>query len=120
MINHIQKPGGNYMITDEISNIDKQIAELAAKKQALLSGRRQEAIQQAKALIGQYSLTVAELGFRGGRGRIGAEAFKAAPKYANPENPAQTWAGGKGARPKWVKDHLAKGGSLDNLLISRA
>lgn len=107
------------MITEEISNIDKQIAELAAKKQALLSGRRQEAIQQARALIGQYSLTAAELGFRG-RGRAGAEAFKAAPRYANPANPAQTWAGGKGARPKWVKDHLARGGALDDLLISRA
>ncbi len=107
------------MSLDEISAIDQQIAELAAKKQALLSGRRQEAIQQAKALIAQYSLTAAELGFRA-RGKAAADTVKAAPKYANPANPNQTWAGGKGARPKWVKEHLTKGGKLEDLLISRA
>jgi DNA-binding protein H-NS len=104
---------------DEISNIDKQIAELAAKKQALLDSKRQEAIQQAKALIGQHSISAAELGFRGNR-KTRTESGKAAPKYANPGNPAQTWAGGKGARPKWVKEHLTKGGALDDLLISKS
>jgi len=106
------------MINDEISTIEKQIAELAAKKQALLDGKRQEAIRQAKSLIAQHSISAAELGLRG-KAKARAESGKAAAKYANPGNPAQTWAGGKGARPKWVKEHLAKGGALDDLLISK-
>jgi DNA-binding protein H-NS len=107
------------MIHDEISTIDQQIAELAAKKQALLSSKRHEAIQQAKVLIAQYSLSAGELGLRG-KGKAVSESTKAPPKYANPQNPNQTWAGGKGARPKWAKEHLAKGGSLDDLLISKS
>lgn len=114
-----QNKGIEFMTHDEISNIDKQIAELAAKKQALLDSKRQEGIQQAKALIAQFSISLAELGFRG-KGKARTESPKAVPKYANPGNPAQTWAGGKGARPKWVKEHLGKGGSLDDLLIQKA
>jgi DNA-binding protein H-NS len=107
------------MTIDEISTIDRQIAELSAKKQVLLNSKRHEAIQQAKTLISQYSLTAAELGLRG-KGKSGSDAIKATPKYANPHNSNQTWAGGKGARPKWVKQHLANGGSLDQLLIKNA
>ncbi|MCX8016564.1 MAG: H-NS histone family protein, partial [Rhodocyclaceae bacterium] len=82
------------------------------------SSRRQEALQQAKALIAQYGLTAAELGFRT-RGKAAGDAAKAVAKYANPANPSQTWAGGKGARPKWVKAHLAQGGKLEDLLIAK-
>ena len=39
-----------------------------------------------------------------------------AAKYAHPENPALTWSG-RGLAPKWVKDHEARGGSRDDLLI---
>lgn len=40
----------------------------------------------------------------------------AAPKYANPDDPAQTWTG-RGRRPRWVEAALAKGKSLDDLTI---
>jgi len=41
------------------------------------------------------------------------------PKYRNPDNPDETWAG-RGRKPKWVEDHLARGASLDDLLIKRS
>ena len=41
---------------------------------------------------------------------------KGAPKYANPENPTQTWTG-RGRQPNWVKDALGKGKSVDDLRI---
>jgi DNA-binding protein H-NS len=41
------------------------------------------------------------------------------PKYRNPENPTETWAG-RGRKPKWVEDMLAKGASMDDLLINRS
>ena len=34
--------------------------------------------------------------------------------YFNPENPAQGWTG-HGRRPRWVLDHLAQGGNLEDL-----
>jgi DNA-binding protein H-NS len=41
---------------------------------------------------------------------------KGMPRYANPGNPEQTWTG-RGRQPAWVKDTLAKGGSLEDLAI---
>ncbi|MEO1949825.1 H-NS histone family protein [Thioclava sp.] len=41
-----------------------------------------------------------------------------APKYANPEKSFETWTG-RGRQPRWVKDHLDAGGSLDDLMIKQ-
>lgn len=38
------------------------------------------------------------------------------PKYRNPGNAAQTWAG-RGKQPKWFSDLLASGKTADDLLI---
>ena len=35
-------------------------------------------------------------------------------KYANPDNPEQTWSG-RGRRPAWVREALDAGGSLSDL-----
>ncbi|MDW4549117.1 H-NS histone family protein [Defluviimonas sp. D31] len=40
----------------------------------------------------------------------------AKPKYANPENSAETWTG-RGRRPRWVDAALKAGKSLDDLAI---
>jgi DNA-binding protein H-NS len=42
-----------------------------------------------------------------------------APKYRNPENPAETWAG-RGLRPKWLTAAIKGGKSVDHFLISGA
>lgn len=39
-----------------------------------------------------------------------------APKYRNPANPAETWAG-RGLRPRWVSALLKEGRRLEDLLI---
>jgi len=39
-----------------------------------------------------------------------------APKYANPENAAETWTG-RGRKPKWVTAALDTGKSLEELAI---
>jgi DNA-binding protein H-NS len=36
------------------------------------------------------------------------------PKYTNPVNPSQTWSG-KGHQPKWVKEALKEGLTLEEL-----
>ena len=40
----------------------------------------------------------------------------AKPKYANPADPAQTWTG-RGRRPRWIEEALAKGKTLDQMAI---
>lgn len=46
----------------------------------------------------------------------GASTGKVAPKYRNPANPAQTWAG-RGMQPKWLAEAIGKGATLDDYLI---
>jgi DNA-binding protein H-NS len=48
-----------------------------------------------------------------GRGLRGAVA----PKYRNPENPAETWAG-RGLKPRWLQAALKSGTKIDDFLIA--
>jgi DNA-binding protein H-NS len=46
---------------------------------------------------------------RGVRGKV-------APKYRNPENPSETWAG-RGLKPRWLAAALKTGKKLDDFTI---
>ena len=48
-----------------------------------------------------------------GRGRMGAVA----PKYRNPENPTETWAG-RGLKPRWLTAAIKGGKSLEDFAIA--
>ena len=41
---------------------------------------------------------------------------KVAPKYRNPANPKETWAG-RGKQPKWLAAETSKGKKLEDFLI---
>jgi DNA-binding protein H-NS len=47
---------------------------------------------------------------RGARGKV-------APKYRNPENPGETWAG-RGLKPRWLAAALKTGKKLDDFSIA--
>jgi DNA-binding protein H-NS len=49
----------------------------------------------------------------GGSGRMGPVA----PKYRNPENPAETWAG-RGLKPRWLTTAMKGGKSLEDFAIA--
>jgi DNA-binding protein H-NS len=50
-----------------------------------------------------------------GRGTWG----KVAPKYRNPDNSAETWAG-RGLKPRWLAAAIKSGRKLDDFLIAGA
>lgn len=54
--------------------------------------------------------------FGGKRGRGKGRGGKVKPKYRNPADPSQTWAG-RGKRPRWFADALAAGKKEKDLLI---
>jgi DNA-binding protein H-NS len=43
---------------------------------------------------------------------------KVLPKYRNPKNPAETWAG-RGRQPRWLRAQLRSGKKLDDFRIER-
>jgi DNA-binding protein H-NS len=61
-----------------------------------------------------------------GRFQVGKSTSKAArgaravaPKYRNPENPAETWAG-RGLKPRWLATAIKSGKKLEDFLIPGA
>lgn len=46
----------------------------------------------------------------------GKSTGKVAPKYRNPANPSETWAG-RGKPPRWLAAEVAKGSKVEDYLI---
>jgi DNA-binding protein H-NS len=63
-------------------------------------------------------LTRFEAGGSRGKSAIGRGARgKVAPKYRNPENPVETWAG-RGLKPRWLSAAIKSGKKLDDFRIA--
>ena len=52
-----------------------------------------------------------------GKGVRGALRGAVAPKYRNPDNPAETWAG-RGLKPRWLAAALKTGKKLEDFSIT--
>lgn len=102
----------------------------AKKRRAALSKRKPVAVVRRRLteLARAEGYTIAEL-FGGapatkpaaapGKARKSTKGYKlgkVAPKYRNPENAEQTWAG-RGKPPKWMQAQLDQGRRIDDFLI---
>lgn len=102
-------------------NID-QLAEVRKGIDQQLKQRKKDAAkevrQRVKELSEQLGMPVQELMDQvAGKGVGGRSTGKIAPKFINPENPAQTWSG-RGAKPVWLREELQKGKKLEDFAIN--
>jgi DNA-binding protein H-NS len=89
----------------ELLEIQKQLPAMIARRQEEV---RKDVLQKASQLAARHGLTLEDL--------VGKGRKRHAPKYRNPEDETQMWTG-VGSRPKWVRDWLTAGKSLDELRI---
>jgi DNA-binding protein H-NS len=92
----------------------EKLTKLREQVDAMLHSKVAEERRVVEERLGRLDRIVAN-GSRvtgGGRGRTGTVA----PKYRNPENPAETWAG-RGLKPRWLQAALKSGSKLDDFLI---
>ena len=82
---------------------------------AYLERKRREALEAASAAAREYGFSLSELVTTG---KAGKGTAPTAPKYANPENPSQTWAG-RGRQPKWFSEAIASGSTAEDLAIGK-
>jgi DNA-binding protein H-NS len=91
----------------------KQLHELEAQLQIAISAAREreraEVKQEMAALAEKRGFSLRELV---GRGKGKASV----PKYANPDDPSQTWTG-RGRKPNWLVAKLKRGAKLDQFVI---
>lgn len=95
---------------DELKTLHK---ETAAAIQSYEARRRQEALAAAEAAARAAGYSLKDL--------IGKSTGKPSKpvnpsKYQNPDDATQTWSG-RGRQPKWLREALSGGKSLDDLLI---
>lgn len=94
---------------EELVNLRKSVdealktSEREAKKNALAAAQKAAA---------EHGFSLDEIL----NGKKALSGPKSAPKYANPDDPGQTWTG-RGRQPNWVKSALAAGKSLDQMAI---
>jgi DNA-binding protein H-NS len=98
-------------------SLDKLVA-LRNQVEAVLTAK---VVDQKRTLESELSKLTR---FQGGNGRSkfvlgrGAKG-PVAPKYRNPENPSETWAG-RGLKPRWLSAALKSGKKQEDFLIAGA
>ncbi|HET6631903.1 MAG TPA: H-NS histone family protein [Rhodanobacteraceae bacterium] len=103
----------------DIKNLNsKQLADLerqvAARKNEVRKDAIAEVREKVNKLVKSSGFTMDEV--FPGRGRRTAVRRRVAPKYRDPADPGRTWSG-RGKRPNWFKEAVAKGKKEKDLLI---
>jgi DNA-binding protein H-NS len=92
-------------------SIDK-LAKLKDQVDAMLHSKVADQRRTLEAELGRLSrLSASKGGKPGARGSV-------APKYRNPENPSETWAG-RGLKPRWLAAALKGGKKLEHFSIAQ-
>ena len=98
-------------IDNEILTLQGRIAELQSRRAELLSKEKTTKLAEVRKIISQYGITATELKLsaKTGKGRktIAAPASAAEVKYRSAAG--ETWSGGRGRKPQWVKEAMAAG-----------
>ena len=88
--------------------IDKTLANMAKVE-------KREARKAAEKAAAKFGFSLAEL--TGAAGKSKKSVASAAPKFANPEDPSQTWSG-RGRQPQWYKDAITAGKKQEDLAVA--
>jgi DNA-binding protein H-NS len=99
------------MSIDRLTGLRVRVEE--ALKSKVIDQRR--ALESELAKLDRFPDGKGRLKFGPGNGARGPVP----PKYRNPQNPAETWAG-RGLRPKWLTAAIKGGKSADDFLIAGA
>lgn len=103
------------MNVEQLSN--EELRELQKKIEQQLKVRQQteraSAIEEIYGIAHRLGMTLNDLI---GKGGIKPAKAKVAVQYRNPSDASQEWTG-RGRQPKWVKEALEVGKSLDSLRV---
>ena len=91
--------------------------KLMAEAEQLRVKELEEVIAEIKEKIKAHGLTARDLGLTAGSKKKSAGALPVKPvrRYRGPNG--EIWLGGRGRKPNWVSEALAKGQKLDDFAI---
>jgi DNA-binding protein H-NS len=97
----------NKLPVDKLIALRGQVDEMLAAKVA----------QERRSLESQLAALSHVNGARAKGGRPSLRGSSVAPKYRNPENPSETWAG-RGLKPRWLTAAIKAGKKLEDFGIA--
>lgn len=97
------------MSLKELKNLQKDVSKAVASYE---ERKRKEALDALEAKAQEMGFSLTEL--TGSTKKSSKVALP--PKYQHPENSALTWSG-RGRQPRWIKEGLDSGKSLNDFLI---
>ena len=100
-----------------LSRIKAQIQALQAKAEAIENAEK-PGITQLKAIVKKYKLSMSDIktALTGTKRTSKLKGRKVKPKYRNPANKQETWAG-RGREPKWFTAAIKSGKKPEQLAI---
>ena len=93
------------MSIDKLLKLKDQVESVVTSKVT----EQRRALESELSKLGRFQGGKSALGRGGARGSV-------APKYRNPENPAETWAG-RGLKPRWLTAAIKGGKNLEDFAI---
>ena len=95
----------------ELEELEQQIADLQAKKKAILDKKRANALEEARKLVLRHGFTAKELLITASVGTKRGPKEKKPITFRDDRDPANIleWDGElnqKGQKPKWIKDRV--------------
>jgi DNA-binding protein H-NS len=105
------------------ASLNDLMAQRAALDKLIADTQREQkgaAIQQVRALMAEYGLTLAEIGAKANKGSTSSgvpkkSSGKVAAKYRNKAT-GESWSG-RGLKPKWLTAALAAGRSMGEFAV---
>ena len=113
-LTYLEKPMAIDLKTMSRSELKKLKDDVVKALNDAEKRERREALKAAKKAAAEYGFALDELS--GDVRRLDKVKTKNPPKYRNPDNPEQTWTG-RGRKPQWVHDALARGIDVSDLEI---
>lgn len=101
-------------MANKLDDLQKQIETLQKERDALLSKEKSVAIEDINTKIKAFGIQAKDLSF-GNSLKAGNNGIK--PRLVMKFKSGPNLWSGRGRKPKWVEDFLAKGGKLDEIRI---
>jgi DNA-binding protein H-NS len=95
----------------KLLEIRKQILELQEKEEQLIREGKLKAIEQIRAIMNDAGVSLADLNSK----KKKIELDRPVILYRDGSN---TWAGGRGRKPKWIVEATAKGLNIESFRIN--
>jgi DNA-binding protein H-NS len=100
-------PYGKETMKDYHDLAYEELKQLHADIGQLLEDKKEEVLEDMRTKLQDLGLNASDLMKKPN-----------AKVYANPENPEQTWGGGRGRKPAWLTELLDKGADLEELRVA--